>query len=345
MFCSTCHLRFPSTRTLCSSQLILLRNLFLSAVALSSIRTIGQEVHIVARTNSALAENQVHESSAIRADNTLRVNVDLVLVPVTVTDSLGRLVTGLDKENFKIYEGKEKQAIRHLSSEDAPVSLGIILDTSGSMTDKIEQARQAVMELLETANPQDEYFMITFADRPELAADFTTSAEDIHNRLLYTTPRGSTALLDAIYFGVTKMRQAKYERKALLVISDGGDNHSRYHESEIRSVVREADLLVYAIGIYDRYFATIEEQVGPALLSEVSEETGGRMFTVDNPKDLADIATKIGAELRNRYVLGYRPVNPPYDGKWHKIKVKLSLPKGFPRCEAHAKQGYYAPSR
>lgn len=344
MFCSTCHLRFLDMRTGCSSQLTLLRNLFLFAVALSSIRTIGQGVHIIAGTNSALAENQANESSTIHGDNTLRVNVDLVLVPVTVTDSLGRLVTGLDKENFQIYEGKEKQAIRHLSSEDSPVSLGIILDTSGSMTDKIGRAREAVIELLETANPQDEFFMITFADTPKLAADFTNSAEDIHNRLLYTTPRGSTALLDAIYLGVSKMRQAKYKRKALLVISDGGDNHSRYHEREIRSVVREAGLLLYAIGIYDRYFATIEEQTGPTLLSEVSEETGGRMFTVDNPKDLADIATKISAELRNQYVLGYHPVNPAYDGKWHKIKVKLSLPKGFPRCEAHAKRGYYAPS-
>lgn len=345
MFRSTCDLCFPNMLAGDSVQLPSLRNLFLVAVALSSIWAVGQEAHIVPRTNSALSENQANESSPIRDGNILRANVDLVLVPVTVTDSLGRLVTGLDKENFQIYEGKEKQAIRHLSREDSPVSLGIILDTSGSMTDKIKRAREAVMELLETANPQDEYFMITFADTPELAADFTTSIEDIHNRLLYTTPRGSTALLDAIYLGVTKMRQAKYERKALLVISDGGDNHSRYHEREIRSAVREADLLVYAIGIYDRYFATIEEQVGPALLSEVSEETGGRMFTVDNPKDLADSATKIGAELRNRYVLGYRPVNPPYDGKWHKIKVKLSLPKGFPRYEAHAKQGYYAPSQ
>jgi Ca-activated chloride channel family protein len=140
------------------------------------------------------------------------------------------------------------------------------------------------------------------------------------------------------------MRRAKYARKALLIISDGGDNHSRYREHDIRSAVREADVLVYAIGIYDRYFATIEEQIGPALLSEVSGETGGRMFTVDNPNDMAGIAAKISLELRNQYVLGYHPISPKYDGKWHKIKVKLSLPKGLPRCDARAKEGYYAPS-
>jgi Ca-activated chloride channel homolog len=145
--------------------------------------------------------------------------------------------------------------------------------------------------------------------------------------------------------GISKMRQAKYPKRALLIISDGGDNHSRYTEGEIKSMVREADTLIYAIGIYDHYFSTPEEQLGPELLSEIAEVTGGRAFTIDNPNDLADVATKIGIELRNQYVLGYRPKDRARDGKWRKIKVKLIPPKGLPPLRVFAKSGYYAPSQ
>jgi Ca-activated chloride channel family protein len=186
--------------------------------------------------------------------------------------------------------------------------------------------------------------MITFSDKPEELSDFTTSVEDIQGKLLYTMPKGRTALLDALYFGMSKMRQAKYQRKALLIISDGGDNRSRYTEGEIKSLVKEGDVLIYAIGIYDHYFPTEEERLGPQLLSDIAELSGGRAFTVDNPNDLADIATKIGIELRNQYVLGYRPKNFVPDGKWHKVKVKLVPPKGLPPLQVHAKAGYYAPS-
>jgi Ca-activated chloride channel homolog len=274
----------------------------------------------------------------------LKVDVSLVLVPVTITDPMNRLVTGLDKENFQLFEGKDQQEIRHFSSEDAPVSIGVIFDVSGSMATKIERAREAVIEFFKTSNPQDEFFMIAFADKPEEVSDFTTSLEDIQGKLVYTVPKGRTALLDAIYLGVSKMRQAKYQKKALLIISDGGDNHSRYTEGEIKSLVKEADVLIYAIGIYDHYMATQEEAVGPALLGDISELTGGRSFTIDNPNDLADVATKIGIELRNQYVLGYRPQNPGRDGKWRKIKVKLIPPKGLPPLKVFAKTGYYAPS-
>ena len=274
----------------------------------------------------------------------MKVDVSLVLVPVTITDPMNRLVTGLDKDNFQLFEDKEPQEIRHFSSEDAPVSLGVIFDMSGSMTSKIERAREAVIEFFKTANPQDEFFMITFADKPQEVSDFTSSVEDIQGKLVYTVPKGRTALLDAIYLGISKMRQAKYPKKALLIISDGGDNHSRYTEGEIKSMVKEADTLIYAIGIYDHYFATPEEQLGPALLNEISELTGGRAFTIDNPNDLADVATKIGIELRNQYVLGYRPNKPGHDGKWRKIKVKLLPPKGLPPLHVYAKTGYYAPS-
>src|SRR5271157_649522 len=179
----------------------------------------------------------------------LRKDVDLVLVPVTITDPMNRLVTGLEKENFALTDNGQPQVIRHFSSEDAPISLGVIFDISGSMSDKIDKSRQAVVEFFRTANPQDEFFLITFSDKPELLVDYTSSVEDIQGKLVYAIPKGRTALLDAIYLGMNRMRKAHYERKALLIISDGGDNHSRYTESEIKSMVREADVQIYAIGL------------------------------------------------------------------------------------------------
>ncbi len=271
-------------------------------------------------------------------------DVDLVLVPVTITDPMNRLVTGLEKENFALTDNGKPQEIRHFSSEDAPISLGVIFDISGSMSDKIDKSRDAVVEFFRTANPQDEFFLVTFSDKPELLADFTQSVEDIQGKLVYAVPKGRTALLDAIYLGMNRMQKAKQQKKALLIISDGGDNHSRYTESEIRSMVKEADVQIYAIGLFDRDFKTAEEREGPALLSEITEVTGGRTFTIDNPNELADVATKIGIELRNQYVLGYRPTNPARDGKWRKIKVKLIPPKGLPPLHVYAKTGYYAPT-
>jgi Ca-activated chloride channel homolog len=273
----------------------------------------------------------------------LKVAVDLVLVPVTITDPLNRIVTGPERENFELFEGSSKEEIKSFSSEDAPVSLGVIFDSSGSMSSKMDRAKDAVMEFFKTANPQDEFFMIEFSDAPEVVSDFTSSVEEIQNKLVFSVPRKRTALLDAIYMGVSKMRQAKFPKKALLIISDGGDNHSRYTEGEIKALVKEADVMVYAIGIYDRYFQSQEEQLGPALLSDIAELTGGRAFTVENPNDLGDVATKIGMELRNQYVLGYRPSKVVRDGKWRKIKVKLLPPKGLPPLRVYARTGYYAP--
>jgi len=276
----------------------------------------------------------------------LTVNVDLVLVPVTITDPMNRLVLGLAKENFQIYENKQLQTLQHFSSGDVPLSLGVIFDASGSMASdgKTERAREAVVEFLKTANPDDEAFMITFSSRPVLSCDFTASLEEIQGKLIYTVPNKSTALLDAIYLGLNKMRQARHSRKALLIISDGGDNSSRYTEGEVKSLVKEADTLIYAIGIYGHFLPTLEERYGPVLLREITEATGGRAFNVDNPNDLPDVAAKIGLELRNQYVLGYRPAGPVNDGKWHKIKVKLLPPKGLPPLQVYAKKGYYAPS-
>ncbi len=305
-------------------------------------QTLNDDVHVTPRQPDQ--DKSLKDPSLTALNKPVKAVVNLVLLPVTITDLLNRPVTGLEKDNFKVFEGKEPQDIRHFSGEDLPVSLGVIFDTSGSMSSKFDRAREAIVEFFKTANPQDEFFMIAFSDRPEELSDFTSSVDDIQGKLLYTMPKGRTALLDAIYFGISKMRQAKYQKKALLIISDGGDNRSRYTEGEIKSLVKEGDVLLYAIGIYDRYFPTEEERLGPQLLDDITQLTGGRAFTVDNPDDLADIATKIGIELRNQYVLGYRPKNLVPDGKWHKVKVKLVPPKGLPPLQVHAKAGYYAPS-
>ena len=305
-------------------------------------QTLNDDVHVTPRQPDQ--DKALKDPSLTALNKPVKAVVNLVLLPVTITDLLNRPVIGLEKDNFKVFEGKEPQDIRHFSGEDLPVSLGVIFDTSGSMSSKFDRAREAIVEFFKTANPQDEFFMIAFSDRPEELSDFTTSVDDIQGKLLYTMPKGRTALLDAIYFGISKMRQAKYQKKALLIISDGGDNRSRYTEGEIKSLVKEGDVLLYAIGIYDWYFPTEEERLGPQLLDDITQLTGGRAFTVDNPNDLADIATKIGIELRNQYVLGYRPKNLVPDGKWHKVKVKLVPPKGLPPLQVHAKAGYYAPS-
>ena len=260
-------------------------------------------------------------------------NVDMVLVPITVTDPMNRLVTGLEKEDFQIYENNGEQKISSFASEDAPVSIGIIFDLSGSMTSKLIRARESILQFIKTANPEDEFFVIGFNDRPELIEDFTSSVEDIQARLATVRSGHRTALLDAIYYGVEKMKEARHERKALLVVSDGGDNRSRYTEGEVRSQVRESDVEIYSIGIFDPYAATPEERTGPQLLNDLSEETGGRLYRVDDISEMGDIAEKISTELRNQYVIGYTPKDISRDGKWRKVKVKLNPPAGLPPAD------------
>ena len=277
----------------------------------------------------------------------LHLDVDLALVNVTVTDPYNRLVTGLDPDNFRVYEDNIEQEVVTFSSEDVPISIGVIFDFSGSMANKIGKAREAAVEFFKTANPQDEFFLVSFNERAELTSAFTNSVEDLQSRMMLTAPKGRTALLDAIYLGLSQMRGAKNGKRALLILSDGGDNHSRYNESDIKRLVKEADTQLYAIGIFDPLGyrnRTPEELNGPSLLGEVTEMTGGRVFAVENLNELPDIASKIGMELRNQYVLGYRPSNKAHDARWRKIKIKLRAPKGLPPLNVYSKTGYYAPS-
>src|SRR5271166_2074103 len=279
----------------------------------------------------------------IHPGSRIRMNVDMVLVPVTVTDPMNRLVTGLEQEDFQVLENNNGQKIISFAAEDAPVSIGIVFDLSGSMTSKLIRARESILQFIKTANPQDEFFVIGFNDRPELIEDFTNSVEDIQARLATVHAAHRTALLDAIYFGLAKMKDAHHERKALLVVSDGGDNRSRYTEGEVRAQVREADVEIYSIGIFDPYAPTPEERTGPQLLDDISSATGGRMFRVDDVDEMSDIAEKISTELRNQYVIGYKPRDLTRDGKWRKVKVKVNPPPGLPPLTVYARTGYYAP--
>lgn len=277
----------------------------------------------------------------------IKVDIDLVVVHTTVTDPYNRLVTGLEREHFRIFEDNDEQEILYFSSEDVPISIGVIFDVSGSMSNKIDRARQAAVQFFRTSNPQDEFLLVPFNDRAQLASRFTNNVEELQSRLMYTATKGRTALLDAIYLGLSQMKGARNAKKALLIISDGADNHSRYNESDIRNFVREADVQLYAIGLYDTFGTrgrSPEEMGGPSLLSDLTEMTGGRTFAVENINDLPDTAAKIGMELRNQYVLGYRPTNKSRDGKWRKIKTRLKPPKGLPPLNVYGKTGYYAPS-
>jgi Ca-activated chloride channel homolog len=283
----------------------------------------------------------------LKPGQAIHMDVDLALVNVTVTDPYNRLVTGLDTDNFRVYEDNVEQELVTFSSEDVPISIGVIFDFSGSMANKVSKAREAAIQFFKTANPQDEFFLVSFNERAELTSSFTNSIEDLQSRMMMTVPKGRTALLDAIYLGLSQMRGARNAKRALLILSDGGDNHSRYSENDIKRLVKEADTQLYAVGIFDPLGyrnRTPEELNGPSLLGEVTEMTGGRVFAVEKLDELPDIATKIGMELRNQYVIGYRPSNKTHDARWRKVKVKLRAPKGLPPLSVYAKTGYYAPS-
>ena len=331
---------FPGSQLLVSARRLLALAAFaLLCLELPVARAQNEisDIHIEPRVQSTLTSGLSN-----RDLTTIRTHTELVLVPVTVTDPMNRVVVGLGQENFQLYEGKQSQQIKHFSREDAPVSIGVILDVSGSMATKIERAREAVVKLLEASNSQDEFFLITFSDTPHVVQNFTQSIGDIQEQLLFARPKGQTALLDALYLGLSRMKDAKYARKAILIISDGGDNHSRYTEKEVKSRIKESDVLVYSVGVFDREFATREERLGPELLTEISEVTGGQCYTLENPNYLPTITQHIGLELRNQYVLAYSPNGSKNDGKWRKIDVKLTqLPKRVPQLYVHARTGYY----
>jgi Ca-activated chloride channel family protein len=310
--------------------LILLASLFLGHNA---------EVFAQGRARSDSVKQDAHGSSP-KPPEPIHLDVNLALVSVTVSDSHHRLVNGLEQDDFRVFEDNVEQEIVHFSSEDVPISIGVIFDTSGSMLKKLVAAQEAAVQFFKTANPQDEFFLVNFNDRAELTSSFTNSIEDLQARMLYMTAKGRTALLDAIYLGLQQMRDAHHAKRALLIISDGQENHSRYNENDIERLVKESDCQLYWIGICD--LVGYRKVNGPSFLRDITEMTGGRVFPTVNRDELPDIGAEIGIELRNQYLLGYRPGNTTHDGRWRRIKVKLRPLNGLRQLNVFAKTGYYA---
>ncbi|MCL4793428.1 MAG: VWA domain-containing protein [Bryobacteraceae bacterium] len=311
--------------------------------SLGAIYAQAPRTAIIPRTKAPAAEP---ESDRIAPN--LRIDTNLVLIPVTVTTPMNQFVTGMDKENFRLFEDKVEQEVSYFASFDAPLSVGLVFDASGSMGQKLVKSRQAAAQFFKTANPEDEFFLIQFNDRPQMVVDYTRDTEEIMTRLTFTQAKGRTSLLDGMYQALTHLRKGKNPRKAILVISDGGDNSSRYTESEVRNLLKEADAQLYAIGIFEPVSArgrTAEELSGPGLLNDMAEMTGGRHFPVENLNDLPDIAARIGMELRNQYVLGYISKNQNRDGKYRRVQVRLNQPRSLPPLRALHRQGYYAPNQ
>jgi len=272
----------------------------------------------------------------------LKIDVDLVLVNAAVIDQEGRPVTGLEKTRFQVWEDKVQQEIRYFSTEEGPMSLGIIFDISRSMADKLSVSRDAVTTFLKTGTPADEYALIEFNDRPFVAQDFTSDITDFQNRIALASSSGSTALYDAVYLGIEKLRHAHNRRKALLLVTDGEDNHSHYTFADVKQLAKESDVQLFAIGIAGLPITTATKgnKSGRAVLQELVDLTGGEVFFTTDVRKLDDICSKISDSLRNEYLLGYASTNTTKDGRWRRLHLKVN---NMSRIRVHARSGYYAP--
>ncbi|HEY2383390.1 MAG TPA: VWA domain-containing protein [Terriglobia bacterium] len=310
--------------------------LILAALLLAAL-----PVAIIART--ARSQASLQNAADKKPSQTLKVDVDLVLVNATVTDQLNRYVSGLESQHFQIWEDKVEQKVEYFNAEDVPISVGIIFDVSGSMKEKIGTSTQAAATFLKTGNPDDEYFLVTFANRPEVVADFTTDVTRLQSKLLMTNAKGMTAMYDSVYLGLEKLKEGSNPKKALLLITDGEDNRSRYTFQNVKDFVKEQDVQIYGIGIVDDFNSQLNAgRSGRAMIEELADLTGGRAFFPDSVQELDDICTKIAVELKNQYVLGYHSTNGAKDGKWRKLKVKVNPPKGIQHLNVRAKSGYFA---
>lgn len=301
----------------------------------------GPLVSIVPRVRTEPVANY---AAYPRAD--LRVDVPLILTPVHVTTALGTTVTDLRKENFRIFEDGVEQTVTNFAMEDAPISIGMLFDSSGSMHTKIRKSSEAAAAFFKVANPEDEFFLVEFNDRPKLSVPFTRDSDEIYQRISHVRAMGRTSLLDAIHMALAQMKHAHNLRKAIVIFSDGGDNRSRYSEREVKKAMLESDVQVFAMGIFDQDDSrklTREEQDGPRLLTELAEETGGKHFPVDHLNDLPALCDRIGNELRNQYLLGYLSANGARDGRYRRIKVVLANTGSRPQLKPFYRQGYYAP--
>ena len=276
-----------------------------------------------------------------RGDQKIIIGTNIVNVAVTVSDSYGRFVTGFANEHFKVFDNNIQQQIAHFSYEDAPVSLGIVYDVSGSMDKHIDRSLHALKRFVETSHEDDDFFLITFNSQPRLVQNFTTSADELVSHLTLVRPDGATALYDAVYLAVEKLREGRHKKKALLIISDGQDNNSRYSFKELRDLVREVDVQIYAIGITNPMVGSLA-RYGHTVLEEMTEMSGGRAFFPDarHEAELIETCTRIALELRHQYSIGFYPTDTTGAGKLHEIKVRLIQPKGSGRLLLSYRRSY-----
>lgn len=258
----------------------------------------------------------------------LKVDVEIVLVPATVTNGVGRYVTDLRKEHFRIWEDGVEQKIIQFSTEDAPMTLGIAVDTSGSMKQILDAARTTSARCLDVGLADDEYFLVLFSSKAELASDITTDFSSLRLPLMSVQSKGSTALYDAIHMGLENLKQGTNARKALVVISDGYENNSRYRAGTVKNLVRESDMQVFSIG-----------NEGDGALREMTELTGGRQFRMGSVLGSCGLITQ---ELKYQYLLAYQSTNTAKDGKWRNIQVKMNPPPSLRELSVRAKKGYTA---
>ncbi|MBI4851947.1 MAG: VWA domain-containing protein [Acidobacteria bacterium] len=273
---------------------------------------------------------------------TFKLNTNLVTFNITVTDPYGRYVTGLSKDHFEVFDDKVPQKIEFFNDDDAPTSVGIIFDVSGSMKGRLTRSFEALNKFCDTSHQLDEYFLVTFNNNAKLAHDFTGDSRNIMGSLSLVDPKGQTALYDAAYIGVEKVRTGRHTRKALLLISDGQDNNSRYSLKELRQLLKESDVQLYAIGITNVFSGRDLDIEGQVILEELTRLTGGRAFFPNNDAELTEVITRIGLELRHQYSIGYEPTNTKTDKRWHKIQVKIKAPKGMPSLSIRTREGYFS---
>jgi len=253
-------------------------------------------------------------------------------------------VSGLSKTAFSVLDDKKPQEITFFSDDDSPVSVGVIFDVSGSMSgDKVKRARDALSKFIQTSHDSDEYFLIAFNSRAQLLLDRTRDGDSVLNKLTFVDTKSQTALYDACYLGVEKVQRGTHPKRALLLISDGQDNDSRYTFNELRKLLKESDVVLYAIGILSGSDAGSSLGMeGQGVLDELSGVSGGKAFFPHSAAEMDDIFEQIALELRHQYSIGYKPDMFTNDGKWHRVKVKVTPPRGLPRLFVRSKEGYYA---
>jgi Ca-activated chloride channel family protein len=276
----------------------------------------------------------------------LRVDASMVLVPVHAVSATGSNVTDLAAANFRVFEDGVEQKVTYFSQDDAPLSVGLVFDSSGSMSNKIRKSATAAAAFFKTSNAGDEFFLVEFGERPKLLTPFTPDSDEVYRKIVHTKAFGRTPLIDAIHLALVQMKNARNSRKVIVILSDGGDNRSRLTRGQIKGALLESDVQLYAMGIFDAgdlLKHSREEQNGPRLLDELAEHTGGRVYTIDNLDDLESISSQLGTALRSEYLLGYTPLNPSRDGKYRHIKVDLAVSSGIPIPNISYRRGYYAP--